>query len=70
MDMENRPTNQVKRLAQLYYQDKIWQLSKEGKSIREVTEIINRRFISRSRFKGITLGKSTIAKIINKREPC
>jgi len=66
MDMENLPTNQAKRLAQLYYQDKIWQLSTEGKSIREITEIINRRFISRSRFKEITLSKSTIAKIILK----
>jgi len=67
MDMENLHINETKRLAQLYYQDKIWQLSSEGKSVREVTEIINRRFISRSRFKEITLSKSTIAKIILKK---
>jgi len=66
MDMENLPTNQAKRLAQLYYQDKIWQLATEGKSVREITELINRHFLPRSKFKGTTLGKSTIAKIISK----
>jgi len=65
--MENLPINQAKRLAQLYYQDKIWQLSSEGKSVREITNLINRHYIPRSKFKGTTLGKSTIAKIILKK---
>jgi len=66
MDTQNRPTNQVKRLTKLYYQDKIWQLSSEGKSVREITNLINRHYIPRSKFKGTTLSKSTIHEIIKK----
>jgi intein-encoded DNA endonuclease-like protein len=56
--------NHTKKLAQLYYQDKILSLRKAGLSVREITTIINNRFISRSRFKDIRLSKSTIFKII------
>ena len=66
MDMENLPINETKRLAQLYYQDKIWQLAEEGKSVREITNLINRHYIPRSKFKGTTLSKSTIHEIIKK----
>jgi len=64
MDMENLLTNQAKKLARLYYQDNIWQLYLDGKSIRDITDLINRHYIPRSKFKGVILGKSTIAKLI------
>ena len=65
MDMKNLSKNQAKKLARLYYQDKIWQLHDvEGKSIRDITDLINRRYIPRSKFKGTTIGKSSIAKLI------
>jgi len=64
MDMKNLSTNQAKKLARLYYQDKIWQLHAEGKSIRGITDLINRHYIPRSKFKGTTIGKSSIAKLI------
>lgn len=66
--MENLNSNYKKRVCGLYYQDKIWELSKEGKSVREITELINRRFIPRSKFKGVTLSKSTIQIIIKKKK--
>lgn len=65
--MKSQGVNHIKKLAKLYYQDKIWELAKSQKSIQEITNIINRRYISRSRFKEITLSKSTIQKIIKKR---
>jgi len=64
MDMKNLPTNQAKKLTRLYYQDKIWQLHTEGKSIRDITNLINRHYLPRSKFKGITIGKSSVAKLI------
>jgi len=64
--MENRGKNYTKKICKLYYQDKIWELAKEGKSVREITELINRHYIPRSRFKGVTLSKSTIHKIVQK----
>jgi len=64
--MENLPINETKRLTKLYYQDKIWQLAEEGKSVREITNLINRHYIPRSKFKGTTLSKSTIHEIIKK----
>ena len=64
--MEKLPINETKRLSQLYYQDKIWQLAEEGKSVREITNLINRHYIPRSKFKGTTLSKSTIHEIIKK----
>jgi hypothetical protein len=64
--MEKYSTNQAKKLARLYYQDKIWQLAAAGKSVREITELINRQYIPRSKFKGVTLSKSTIHTIIKK----
>jgi hypothetical protein len=66
--MEKYSTNQAKKLARLYYQDKIWQLHTIGKSIRDITDQINRQYIPRSRFKGVTLSKSTIHTIIKKRK--
>ena len=57
-----------KKLAQLYYQDKIWELAYSGMSIRKITDTINRKHIPHSRFKGITLSKDTIHKIIKKRQ--
>lgn len=57
----------MKKLARLYYQDLIWELHDSGKSVREITEIINKKHIPRSRFRGITLSKSTIHNIIKKK---
>jgi hypothetical protein len=64
--MEKYSPNQAKKLARLFYQDKIWQLHVAGKSVREITDQINRQYIPRSRFKGVTLSKSTIHTIIKK----
>ena len=66
MDMIKAQSNKAKDLAKLYYQDKIWQLYKEGKSVRKITELINRHYLPRSKFRGTTLSKSTIHKIIIK----
>jgi len=66
--MINQGPNYTKKICKLYYQDKIWQLADAGKSVREITDIINKRFISRSRFKEITLSKSTIHTIMKKRK--
>ncbi len=57
-----------KKKAKLYYQDKIFELSKQGKSIREITEYINTQCLPRSIYKGITLSKSIIHIIIKKKE--
>lgn len=64
--MKKTQNRHTKQLAQLYYQDLIWELHKSGKSIRTITEIINKKHLPRSRFKGITLSKDTIHKIIKK----
>jgi len=53
--------NHAKKMAQLRYQEEIIELSKD-KSIREVTEIINKK-ITHTILK-TKLSKSTIAKII------
>ena len=66
--METPGINHQKRLARLYYQDKIWSLSSEGKSVREIAELINRHFIPRSKFKGVTLSKSTIHATLKKQK--
>ena len=66
--METPGINHQKRLARLYYKDKIWSLSSEGKSVREIAELINRNFIPRSKFKGVTLSKSTIHATIKKQK--
>jgi len=52
--------------AQLYYQDKIFELHQKGKSVREVTKYINKQCLAKSRFKEISLSKSTIHNIIRK----
>jgi len=52
--------------AQLFYQDKIFELHKRGKSVREISEHINKQCLSKSKFKGTTLSKSTIHNIIKK----
>jgi hypothetical protein len=62
--MEKHSTNQAKKLARLYYQDKIWQLHTIGKSIRDITDQINRHYLPRSKFRGVTLSKSTIQTVI------
>jgi hypothetical protein len=59
-------SNHTKKIAQLYYRDKILRLAKDGKSIREITDYINKSCISRSRFRDITLSKSTIHNLITK----
>lgn len=64
--MEDRGINYKKKICGLYYQDKIWELSREGKSVREITALINRHFIPRSKFRGITLSKTKIHEIIQK----
>lgn len=58
--------NHIKKMASLYYQDRIWALSDQGKSIREITDYINKSCIARSKFKSITLSKSTIHTILKK----
>ena len=64
--MINKGPNYTKKICKLYYQDKIWELADKGKSVREITDLINRHFIPRSKFKGVTLSKSTIHKIVQK----
>jgi len=64
--MQNMPINQAKKLAKIYYQDKIWQLAKSGKSIRDISDYINKSCIPRSKLKGVTLSKTTIHTIIKK----
>lgn len=64
--MYHQGSNYLKKVCQLYYQDKIWKLSHEGKSIREITDLLNRHYIPRSKFKGVHLSKSTIHTIIKK----
>jgi len=63
-----RGINYTKKLAALYYQDLIWQLSDSGMSVRSITNKINKHHIPYSRFKGIALSKSTIHNIIKKRK--
>ena len=60
-------TNYTKKICKLYYQDKIWELADQGKSVREITDLINKHFVTRSKFKGTTLSKSTIHNIIRKK---
>jgi len=64
--MKKSSPNHAKKMAQLKYQDKIWQLSSEGKSVRDITDYIN-SCIAKSRFAGTTLSKSTIHTIIKKK---
>jgi hypothetical protein len=64
--MINQGPNYTKKICKLFYQDKIWELARQGKSVREITDLINRHFIPRSKFKGVTLSKSTIHTIIKK----
>jgi hypothetical protein len=64
--MENYTKNQAKKLCRLYYRDKILTFADEGKSIREITELINKKYIPKSRFKGTTLSKDIIHNIIKK----
>jgi hypothetical protein len=55
-----------KKLCKLYYQDKILELYQEGKSIRQITDYINKQCIPHSKFCGLTLGKTTIHQLIKK----
>jgi len=64
--MEKYSTNQAKKLARIYYQDRIWELHQQQKSIIEITNLINKRYIPRSRFKGTTLSRTTIHNVIKK----
>lgn len=66
--METTGINHKKKLARLYYQDKIWQLAADGKTVREITDLINRNFLPRSKFKGVTLSKSTIHATLKKQK--
>ena len=58
--------NYTKKMAQIYYQDLIFEMHQSGKSVREITEKINRENIPRSKFKEITLSKSTIQNLITR----
>jgi hypothetical protein len=58
--------NYKKKVCQLFYQDRIWKMKEDGKSVREITDYINKRCIPNSKFKGITLSTQTIYKIIKK----
>ena len=64
--MKKTEINHQKKMARLYYQDKIVQLSKDNMSIRDITHYINNSCIARSKFKNITLSKSTIHSIIKR----
>ena len=53
--------------AQLFYKDKIYNLFLSGKSVRQITDYINKQCLTRSHYyKNITLSKSTIHNIITK----
>ena len=64
--MENLSPNYAKKLAKLYYKDKILQLHSDGKSVRYITEYINNSCIPRSKYKGVILSKSTIHNLIQR----
>jgi hypothetical protein len=66
--MTKNGTNHTKDICQLYYQDKIWELSEKGKSVRQITDFINKRCIPNSRFSGLTLSRGTIYKIIKRKK--
>jgi len=66
--MKNLAKNKVKKLAQLYQQDNIWRLADAGKSVREITKLINSHYLPRSKFKGVKLSQTTIYTIIKKRK--
>ncbi len=66
MDMEKLKRNYAKKLAKLRYQDEIFRLHQQQKSIREIEKIINYK-LARTNLK-TSLGKSTIFKIIKNLE--
>lgn len=76
MVMSKLGKNKKKKFCLLQYQTLIWDLynQKKGekKNIREITteiaELLNRRYVSKTRFKGITISKSGVYKIIKKRK--
>lgn len=68
LGMNFRNKMYAKKICRLYYQDRIWTLANDGKSVREIADLINRHFIPRSKFKGLTLSKSTIHTIIKRKK--
>jgi len=64
--MQNLSPNHAKKLAQLYYQDKIFLMHQSGMSIRSIKNRINRHYLPRSKFKGVTLSKTTIQNMITR----
>lgn len=74
--MLKRSPNEAKRLARLKYKDEVLQLHRSGKSIREITKIINRKLACTSlrierkdgSIEKVQLSKSTIAELIKKIE--
>jgi hypothetical protein len=56
-----------KRLAKLRYRELILQLHREKKPVRAIEKIINSR-LAKTRLAPVTLGKSTIAKIIKEHQ--
>jgi hypothetical protein len=66
-NLTQKGINYTKKVCGLYYQDKIWHLYyKDGKSIRQIADYINKRCIPYSKFAGITLSKTKIHQIIKK----
>jgi len=66
--MQNYTETQAKKLAALKFQDKIIELHRSGKSVRQIADLLNKRYIPRSNYRGIALSKSTVHNIIKKVE--
>lgn len=66
MEVVTGTEREKKKLCKLFYRDKILELHKQGKSIRQITDYINKQCIPHSKFCCLTLGKTTIHEIIKK----
>jgi len=62
--MKTESPNHQKKMAKLFYQDKIYTMHQDGASLQKITDAINKQFIPRSKYKGVTLSKSTIRNVI------
>jgi hypothetical protein len=66
MEVVTGTEREKKKLCKLYYKDKILELHKQGKSIRQIVDYLNKKCIPHSKFAGTTLGKTTIHQLIKK----
>ena len=67
VDMDSKINYHTKKMVQLYYQDRIWELADNGLSVRQITDLINKKYLPRSKFKGVQLSKSTVHNIMKKK---